>query len=121
MSVMFTKFEDKPRPVLLDLKASSLAEQFLGYGLHQIVGQQSGPRAFVVILWAGLNRKDDTISLDDTYRLVQKAISAKKLDMVELQNFILRQLQAGGSLAGYEDVDSAENGENKESANPLPT
>ena len=119
MSVMFTKFADKPRPVLLDLKASSVAEQLLGYGLHQITGTQSGPRAFIVILWAGLNRKDTNITLDDTFGLVQSAIKAKTCDMVDLQLFVLRQLQANGVLTADTD-DADENGEAKESANPLP-
>lgn len=115
MSAMFTKFADKPRPIVLDLKAASVAEQLLGYGLHQIVGPQSGPRAYIVCLWAGLNRKDSQISLDDTFNLVQAAIKAKKLDMVELQTFVLEQLQASGVLTTATD----ETEDEQESAGPL--
>jgi hypothetical protein len=119
MSVMFTKFADKPRPVLLDLKAASTAEQLLGYGLHQIVGVQSGPRAYVVILWAGLNRKDSNLALDDAFRLVQDAFKAKTLDITELQLFVLRQLQSNGILPVDVAGDDESEGESQESAGPL--
>lgn len=121
MSAMFTKFADKPRPVLLDLKASSLAEQYLGYGLHKIVDEQSGPRAYIVVLWAGLHRKDNGITLDETLKLVQKSLNDKTLDMTDLQLFVIRQLQANGVLSAVDDdeLDNANGEAEKESANPL--
>ncbi len=102
MSVMFTKFADKPRPILLDLRACTAAENFLGYGLHKILDEQSGPRAFLVILWAGLQRKDSELNLDETIKTRigvaggtasgKTTVSTKILEMKAIQ-MVVAQIQ----------------------------
>ena len=128
MSVMFTKFADKPRPVLFDMTACNAAEVFLGYGLHKLLDEQSGPRGCMVVLWCGLNRKNSEITYSETMKLVDKAFKAKTLTMFELQKFVLRELKASGAISGYvaeeeEDEDSDElagNSQSKDGENPLP-
>lgn len=104
---------DRPRKFRFDLAASMAAENVLGVGLHKAIEELSGPRFYIVLLWAGLSRHEQNITVNDVRKLVQRALSDKKLTMFELQRFILEHIRDSDVFSGMEDDEPGEEGEEK--------
>lgn len=99
---------DRPRKYRFDLGASMVAENALGVGLHEALQQLSGPRLYIILLWAGLSREDQNLTINDTRKLVQRALRQKKLTMIGLQRFILEQLKESDAFSGVDFDDDEE-------------
>ena len=101
---------DRPRKFRLDIAASMAVENVLDCGFHEAMEKHSGPRFFVTVLWAGLNREDRSLSLNDVRKIVQSSINKKRLTMVELQKFLLEQIKQSDAFTGVDwgDVDPDE-------------
>lgn len=112
---------DRPRKFRFDLAASMVAENALGdIGLHDALQRLSGPRFYIILLWAGLLGEDQNLTINETRKLVQRAFREKKLTMVELQRFILEQIKKSDAFSGIDfDEDEEEEGEKVPLASPV--